>query len=131
MRIRTGDATDSVLFRRALALFRSFAQRAYEPGLSAEVMPVLRELVPPGPGYLARLEAFVHEHEERLERLYDRFGADSEHARTGRYALVRQPEGLIVIERLATARYDVFAAFDGEIEDRYLTDIARAWGVRT
>lgn len=31
-----------------------------------------------------------------------------------------------MIEQLAAARHDVFAAFDGEIEDRYLTDIARA-----
>ncbi|MFE5163280.1 hypothetical protein ACFRNT_33305 [Streptomyces sp. NPDC056697] len=130
MRIRPGDAVDSELFRRALALFRSFAQASYEPGLSAGVMPVLRELVPPEPGYLTRLERFAHEHEERLERLYDRFDADSEHARTGRYALVRQPEGLIVIEQLATARHAAFAAFDGELEDRYRTDIAKAWGVR-
>ncbi|MBZ6093383.1 hypothetical protein KVH02_34525 [Streptomyces olivaceus] len=130
MRIRSGDAVDSELFRRALALFRSFAQTSYEPGLSAGVMPVLRELLPPEPSYLTRLERFVRQNEERLERLYDRFGTGSEHATTGRYALVRQPEGLIVIEQLDIARYDVFAAFDGEIEDRYLTDIARAWGVR-
>ncbi|MFE9347988.1 hypothetical protein [Streptomyces olivaceus] len=130
MRIRSGDAVDSELFRHALALFRSFAQTSYEPGLSAGVMPVMRELVPPEPSYLTRLERFVRQNEERLERLYDRFGTGSEHATTGRYALVRQPEGLIVIEQLATARYAVFAAFDGEIEDRYLTDIAKAWGVR-
>ena len=80
-------------------------------------MPVLRELVPPEPGYLTRLEAFAHEHEERLEHLYDRFGTGSEHVTTGRYALVRQPEGLILIERLATFRHDVLAAFDGELED--------------
>ncbi|MFG2887599.1 hypothetical protein ACGFYV_35870 [Streptomyces sp. NPDC048297] len=127
MRIRSGD---SELFRRALALFRSFAQTSYEPGLSADVMPVLRELVPPEPGYLTRLEAFAHEHEERLEHLYDRLGTGSEHVTTSRYALVRQPEGLIVIEQLATARHDVLAAFDGELEDRYLTDVAKAWGVR-
>ncbi|MEV2235827.1 hypothetical protein AB0H69_45760 [Streptomyces phaeochromogenes] len=75
MRIRSGDAVDSELFRRALALFRSFAQTSYEPGLSAGVMPLLRELGPPEPGYLTRLEAFAREHEERLEQLYDRFGA--------------------------------------------------------
>lgn len=59
-----------------------------------------------------------------------RFGTGSGHATTGRYALVRQPEGLIVIEQLATARHDVVTAFAGELEDRYLTDTAKAWGVR-
>ncbi len=89
-------------------------------------MPVQRELVPPGPDYLARREAFVHEYEECLER---RTTGSVRTARRppGRYAVVRRPEGLIVIERLATVRYDVFAAFDGEIEGHYLTDIAEAW----
>lgn len=128
--VRPGDAVDSALFRRALRLFRSLGQPSFDPRLSEDLMPVLRELVPPERSYLTRLERFASHHRERLNRLYDDFGADSEHDRTGRYALVRQPEGLIIVEQLATARYDLFAAFDGEIEDRYLTDAAKAWGVR-
>ncbi|WP_128380444.1 hypothetical protein [Streptomyces cavernae] len=91
---------------------------------------MLRELVPPGRNYLTQLELFAYQHEVRLERLYDRFGTSSEHAESDRYALVRQPEGLIVLEQLTAARDDVFAAFDGEIGDHYLTDLAKAWGVR-
>jgi hypothetical protein len=48
LRVGPGDAVDSEVFRRALSLFRGFSPAAYDRGLSAGLMPVLRELVPAG-----------------------------------------------------------------------------------
>jgi hypothetical protein len=130
LRIGPGDAVDSELFRRSLALFRSFTPASYDEDLSASLMPVLRELVPAGRGYLTDLEDFATDYENRLQRLYDRFGPDTEFAQHGRYALARQPEGLIVLQQLEAARHDLKDALDGEIDDRYLADLAKAWGTR-
>jgi hypothetical protein len=94
-------------------------------------MPVLRELVPAGRGYLTELEDFATRNEDRLQRLYDRVGPDTEFAQNGRYALARQPEGIIVLQQLEAARHDLKDAFDDEVDARYLADLAKAWGVRS
>ncbi len=52
--------------------------------------------------------------------LYDRVGTGSQHAAA---------EALILIERPASIRHEVFAAFHDEIEDLCLTDITEGWGV--
>lgn len=130
LRVLPGDPATSELFTVALALFRSFTPTPYDQDLTAHLLPVLREVAPPYPTYRTQMDAFAALHEDRLQHLYDRFGHGTEFAQHGRYALARQPEGLIVIERLENARHDLLDAFDGEIEGRYLTDIAKAWGVR-
>ncbi|MFE3022110.1 hypothetical protein [Streptomyces sp. NPDC059256] len=49
-------------------------------------------------GYIERLEAFVEEHRDRLEELLRAYGPGSRPASHGRYALVGQPETLVILE---------------------------------
>ncbi|MFB6717944.1 hypothetical protein ACFCZY_39890 [Streptomyces sp. NPDC056237] len=54
-------------------------------------------------GYVQRLEAFADRHRERLEELLCAYGPGSAPAEHGRYALVGQPESLMICERLESA----------------------------
>ncbi|MFF6961692.1 hypothetical protein [Streptomyces sp. NPDC008317] len=81
-------------------------------------------------GYVQRLEAFAHRHRERLEKLLRTHGPGSAPAAHGRYALVGQPETLVVCERMETARLLLYGLWEGELEDVLLDDLAYVWGVR-
>ncbi|WP_406434504.1 hypothetical protein [Streptomyces sp. NBC_01589] len=50
--------------------------------------------------YVQRLEAFTDQHRERLQELLRAYGPGSAPAEHGRYALVGQPESLVICERL-------------------------------
>ncbi|WEV23754.1 hypothetical protein OYE22_33375 [Streptomyces sp. 71268] len=67
-----------------------------------EFLDVALSAVRPGEheGYAERLEAFVERHRERLEELLRAYGPGSAPAARGRYALIGQPETLIVLERM-------------------------------
>lgn len=79
-------------------------------------------------GYVQRLEAFADRHRERLEKLLRTHGPGSAPAAHGRYALVGQPETLVVCERMETARLLLYGLWEGELEDVLLDDLAYAWG---
>ncbi|MEU2441766.1 hypothetical protein ABZ595_37135 [Streptomyces rubradiris] len=49
-------------------------------------------------GYIERLQAFVEQHRTRLEELLRAYGPDSRPASHDRYALVGQPETLVILE---------------------------------
>ncbi|MER6015962.1 hypothetical protein [Streptomyces bluensis] len=78
--------------------------------------------------YVQRLEAFADRHRERLEEMLRAYGPGSTPASHGRYALVGQPESLVLCERFETAPLLLDAKWDGELEDVLLDDLAFAWG---
>jgi len=81
-------------------------------------------------GYVQRLEAFADQHRDRLAELLRAYGPGSAPAAHGRYALVGQPETLVVRERMETARLLLYGLWEGELEDTLLDDLAYAWGAR-
>lgn len=80
--------------------------------------------------YVQRLEAFADQHRERLEEMLRGYGPGSTPASHGRYALVGQPESLIICERMETAPFHLRGRWDGELEDILLDDLEFVWGPR-
>ncbi|MGW7620825.1 hypothetical protein ACWGLG_34310 [Streptomyces antimycoticus] len=78
--------------------------------------------------YAQHLETFADRHRERLEKMLRAYGPGSAPAEYGRYALVGQPESLVICERLETAPLLMQGVWDGELEDTFLDDLAYAWG---
>ncbi|MFF4755212.1 hypothetical protein ACWD5R_43535 [Streptomyces sp. NPDC002514] len=81
-------------------------------------------------GYIERLEAFVEEHRDRLEELLRAYGPSSRPASHGRYALVGQPETLVILERMETAPFLLRGRWEEELETVFLDDLEFAWGPR-
>ncbi|MFG2097172.1 hypothetical protein [Streptomyces sp. NPDC048612] len=81
-------------------------------------------------GYIERLEAFVEEHRDRLEELLRAYGPGSRPASHGRYALVGQPETLVILERMETAPFLLRGRWEKELETVFLDDLEFAWGPR-
>ncbi|MFB8020793.1 hypothetical protein ACFC36_19735 [Streptomyces rubiginosohelvolus] len=81
-------------------------------------------------GYTERLEAFAQQHRERLEQLLRAYGPGSTPASHGRYALIGQPETLVILERMETAPLLLRGTWDDEEEDVFLDDLEFAWGPR-
>lgn len=104
----------------------------FTPEASSEILAVALSAVreEEHDGYVQRLEAFADRHRERLEKLLRTHGPGSAPAAHGRYALVGQPETLVVCERMETARLLLYGLWEGELEDVLLDDLAYAWGVR-
>ncbi|MFF8747812.1 hypothetical protein [Streptomyces californicus] len=82
-------------------------------------------------GYADRLQDFARKHRARLEDLLRAYGPGSTPASHGRYALIGQPETLVILERMETAPFLLRATWDGEEEDVFLDDLEFAWGPRT
>ncbi|MFD7206287.1 hypothetical protein [Streptomyces sp. NPDC059893] len=72
-------------------------------------------------GYIKRLEAFVEEHRDRLEELLRAYGPGSRPASHGRYALVGQPETLVILGAAGGRR---------SWRPVFLDDLEFAWGPR-
>ncbi|MFE6885809.1 hypothetical protein [Streptomyces sp. NPDC057702] len=81
-------------------------------------------------GYIERLEAFVEEHRDRLEQLLRAYGPGSRPASHGRYALVGQPETLVILERMETNPFLLRGRWEEELEPVFLDDLEFAWGPR-
>ncbi|MGW5401066.1 hypothetical protein [Streptomyces sp. NPDC003952] len=82
-------------------------------------------------GYIERLEAFVEQHRKRLEELLRAYGPGSRPAEFGRYALIGQPETLVILERMESAPFLLRGRWDGALEAVLLDDLEFAWGPRT
>ncbi|MER6639709.1 hypothetical protein ABT285_29765 [Streptomyces microflavus] len=81
-------------------------------------------------GYIEHLEAFVEQHRARLEELLRGYGPGSSPASHGRYALVGQPETLVILERMETAPFLLRGQWEEELETVFLDDLEFAWGPR-
>ncbi|WP_097915903.1 hypothetical protein [Streptomyces sp. b84] len=81
-------------------------------------------------GYADRLQAFARKHRKRLEDLLHAYGPGSTPASHGRYALIGQPETLVILERMETAPFLLRGTWDDEEEDVFLDDLEFAWGPR-
>ncbi|MFF7342052.1 hypothetical protein ACFZAT_32710 [Streptomyces sp. NPDC008163] len=81
-------------------------------------------------GYIERLEAFVEDHRARLEELLRAYGPGSRPASHGRYALVGQPETLVILERMEAAPFLLRGRWEEELETVFLDDLEFAWGPR-
>ncbi|MFF9785605.1 hypothetical protein [Streptomyces nigrescens] len=82
-------------------------------------------------GYTERLEAFVEQHQARLEELLRAYGPGSRPASHGRYALIGQPETLVILERMETNPFGLRTQWEKEMETVLLDDLEFAWGPRT
>ncbi|WP_331757045.1 hypothetical protein OH782_41430 (plasmid) [Streptomyces sp. NBC_01544] len=80
--------------------------------------------------YVQRLEAFADQHRERLQELLRAYGPGSAPAEHGRYALVGQPESLVICERLESAPLLLNGVWSDELPEILLDDLAFAWGAR-
>ncbi|MFF3158958.1 hypothetical protein [Streptomyces sp. NPDC057910] len=81
-------------------------------------------------GCIERLEAFVEEHRDRPEELPRAYGPGSRPASHGRYALVGQPEALVILERMEAAPFFLRGRWEAELETGLLDDPEFAWGPR-
>ncbi|MFF7365386.1 hypothetical protein [Streptomyces sp. NPDC008125] len=82
-------------------------------------------------GYIERLEAFVEQHRARLEAMLRTHGPGSKPASHGRYALIGQPETLVIVERMESAPFLLRAQWEEELEIVFLDDLEFVWGPRT
>ncbi|WP_331762487.1 hypothetical protein [Streptomyces sp. NBC_01508] len=81
-------------------------------------------------GYIERLEVFVEQRRARLEELLRAYGPGSRPASHGRYALVGQPETLVILERMETNPFGLRGQWEKELESVFLDDLEFAWGPR-
>ncbi|MCX5207638.1 hypothetical protein OG897_40315 [Streptomyces sp. NBC_00237] len=81
-------------------------------------------------GYIERLEAFVKEHRARLEEMLRAYGPGSTPASHGRYALIGQPETLVILERMEASPFALRGRWDEEEEAVLLDDLEYVWGPR-
>ncbi|MFF5881230.1 hypothetical protein ACIQ9M_34910 [Streptomyces californicus] len=81
--------------------------------------------------YADRLQNFAREHRKRLEDLLCAYGPGSPPASHGRYALIGQPETLVILERIETVPFLLRSTWEGEEEDVLLDDLEFAWRPRT
>ncbi|MFF2927133.1 hypothetical protein ACFVTP_32810 [Streptomyces celluloflavus] len=81
-------------------------------------------------GYIERLEAFVEQHRARLEELLRAYGPGSRPASRGRYALIGQPETLVILERMESDPFGLRSQWEKELETVFLDDLEFAWGPR-
>lgn len=79
-------------------------------------------------GYIERLAAFVEQHRARLEELLRAYGLGSRPASPGRYALIGQPETLVILERMETNPFGLRSRWEKEMETVFLDDLEFAWG---
>ncbi|MBK5993331.1 hypothetical protein JHN53_17115 [Streptomyces sp. MBT58] len=82
-------------------------------------------------GYTERLVAFVEQHQARLEELLRGYGPGSTPASHGRYALIGQPETLVILERMESVPFLLHGLWEEEYEEIFLRDLEFAWGPRT
>ncbi|WP_075694123.1 hypothetical protein [Streptomyces acidiscabies] len=81
-------------------------------------------------GYIERLEAFVEQHRARLEEMLRTHGPGSKPASHGRYALIGQPETLVILERMESAPFLLRGQWEKELEMVFLDDLEFVWGPR-
>lgn len=87
--------------------------------------------VSPARGRVVRKRVTGHQKRLNTEaEVHSAYGPGSAPAAHGRYALVGQPETLVVCERMETARLLLYGLWEGELEDTLLDDLAYAWGAR-
>ncbi|MCX4657405.1 hypothetical protein AB0N79_36375 [Streptomyces microflavus] len=82
-------------------------------------------------GYTERLVAFVEQHQARLEELLRGYGPGSTPASHGRYALIGQPETLVILERMESVPFLLHGLWETAYEEVFLRDLEFAWGSRT
>ncbi|WP_431983094.1 hypothetical protein [Streptomyces qinglanensis] len=80
-------------------------------------------------GYIERLEAFVEEYRDRMAELLRAYGPGSRPASHGQYALVGQPETLVILERMEAVPFLRRGRWKEELETVFL-DLEFAWGPR-
>ncbi|MEV5567695.1 hypothetical protein AB0L54_33290 [Streptomyces sp. NPDC052196] len=97
-----------------------------------DFLDVALSAVPPEEreGYIERLEAFVEQHRARLEEMLRTHGPGSRPASHGRYALIGQPETLVILERMETAPFLLRGLWEKELETVFLDDLEFVWGPR-
>ncbi|MFJ9623332.1 hypothetical protein [Streptomyces sp. NPDC101181] len=81
-------------------------------------------------GYIERLEAFVEKHRARLEEMLRTHGPGSKPASHGRYALIGQPETLVIVERMEAMPFLLRGQWEKELETVFLDDLEFVWGPR-
>ncbi|MCF3120160.1 hypothetical protein IPZ68_10635 [Streptomyces arenae] len=81
-------------------------------------------------GYIEHLGAFVEQHRDRLEELLRAYGPGSRPASDGRYALIGQPETLVILERMEVNPFGLRSEWEKELETVFLDDLEFAWGPR-
>ncbi|WEH43949.1 hypothetical protein [Streptomyces sp. AM 2-1-1] len=81
-------------------------------------------------GYIEHLAVFVEGHRDRLEELLRAYGPGSRPASHGRYALIGQPETLVIVERMEAVPFLLRSQWEKELETVFLNDLEFAWGPR-
>ncbi len=71
---------------------------------------------------------FVEQHRARLEEMLRTHGPGSKPASHGRYALMGQPETLIIVERIENAPFLLRGQWEKELKTVCLDDLEFAWG---
>ncbi|MEU2800948.1 hypothetical protein [Streptomyces sp. NPDC007117] len=81
-------------------------------------------------GYIERLKVFVEQPRARLEEMLRTHGPGSKPASRGRYALIGQPETLVIVERMESAPFLLRSQWEKELETVFLDDLEFVWGPR-
>ncbi|GLF98237.1 hypothetical protein [Streptomyces yaizuensis] len=122
--------------RRVLAVAEGFPWAVAAPGTrhwpDGEFLTVALSAVrtEEREGYIKRLEEFVEQRRARLEELLRAYGPGSRPASRGRYALVGQPETLVIVERMEANPFGLRGQWEKELETVLLDDLEFAWGPR-
>ncbi|MCX5205978.1 hypothetical protein OG897_31730 [Streptomyces sp. NBC_00237] len=72
----------------------------------------------------------MEQHRARLEEMLRAYGRGSTPASHGRYALIGQPETLVILEQMETNPFALRGRWDEEEEGVLLDDLAYGWGPR-
>lgn len=127
------DYPQARLLQDAERVFYGLTHWDYNRALSEVVLTAAVHAVPEAERhtYGDRLEQFVREHRERLIELYGDYAPGTDLGRLSRYALVTQPESLVLFERVENAEHLLLHAvneFGGPDLRRLVDPALAAWG---
>ncbi|MFC8176673.1 hypothetical protein [Streptomyces sp. NPDC057325] len=72
----------------------------------------------------------MKQHRARLEEMLRTHGPGNKPASHGRYALIGQPETLVIVERMESAPFLLRGQWEKELETVFLDDLEFVWGPR-
>ncbi|MUL43095.1 hypothetical protein FZ103_18310 [Streptomonospora sp. PA3] len=124
------EAQENRLFMVAERFYRAFCSVPYREDESREIFPVLTRLVDQlDINYEQALIEFTQNRKEKLERIYSRYGPDGALYEPRRYALITQPESIVVFEFLENRKFTLKEAWESDFDLDDLRELADTWSV--
>lgn len=102
--------------------FLAMTGHAFDPELSRQVVDSLLPIIPSTTTHQMAIKAFVQQHRNKLEAIYEDYLLDDRHP------LMSQPESLLIFERIETDRFALQEHWPTTLPMSFLETMAAIWG---